>query len=202
MGHSCLNTRSLVLSFKIMLHCHLYFNFKIINLIFHFPMYLQTLSLPLPPSPQQMRVSSSLCKLELPTWYKGKSLSTPTTPKWRRERSPTSWRRKGDTQSAVVTPDNISLTGHSTPLHLPSPRATNYRWSSYKEEENSEDSSIPKFTSTVKSSNSFLSYRQPYLGWRTQERLKLSSTYLNSPSQRLACTLLNQGQRHLRKLAE
>ena len=46
--------------------------------------------------------------------------------------------------------------------------------------------------STIKSTNSYLSYRQPYMGWRSLERLKLSGGSLLSPEQRLAASLLNQ----------
>ena len=46
--------------------------------------------------------------------------------------------------------------------------------------------------STVKSTNSYLSYRQPYLGWRSLERLKLSGQSCLTPEQRLAASLLNQ----------
>ena len=164
-------------------------------------MYFQNLSFPLLPSPIQSRVASSLCKLDLPAWYTGKSFSTPTTPKWRSGRSPTSWRRKGGTRSAVITPDNLSITGHTSPEPGPSPHTAKKRWSTYKEGNSQSDTSTEEI-STIRSSNSFLSYRQPYLGWRTQERLKLNTNYLSSPSQRLACTLLNQGQKHLRKLAD
>ena len=152
-------------------------------------------------SPSQRSVSTSLCKLELPTWYTGRSLSTPSTPRWRRGRSPTSWRREGETQSAMATPDTLSLTSHTSPQPCTSAGAVSKRWSSYKDEK-TETNSTPEIPSTIRSSNSFLSYRQPYLGWRTQERLKLSSSYLSSPSQRLACTLLNQGQKHLHRLAQ
>ena len=101
----------------------------------------------------------------------------------------------------MATPDNLSLTSHTSPQPCASPGAANKRWSSYKDE-NTETNSKPEIPSTIRSSNSFLSYRQPYLGWRTQERLKLSSSYLSSPSQRLACTLLNQGKKHLSRLAQ
>ena len=46
--------------------------------------------------------------------------------------------------------------------------------------------------STVKSTNSYLSYRQPYMGWRSLERLKLSGQSCLTPEQRLAASLLNQ----------
>ena len=101
----------------------------------------------------------------------------------------------------MATPDNLSLTSHTSPQPCAITGAVNKRWSSYKDEK-TETNSNPEIPSTIRSSNSFLSYRQPYLGWRTQERLKLSSSYLSSPSQRLACTLLNQGQKQLHRLAQ
>ena len=45
---------------------------------------------------------------------------------------------------------------------------------------------------TLRSTNSYLSYRQPYMGWRSLERLKLSGQSCLSPEQRLAASLLNQ----------
>ena len=101
----------------------------------------------------------------------------------------------------MATPDTLSLTSQTTPQPCTSAGAVNKRWSSYTDEK-TDTNSKPEIPSSIRSSNSFLSYRQPYLGWRTQERLKLSSSYLSSPSQRLACTLLNQGQKHLHRLAQ
>ena len=51
-------------------------------------------------------------------------------------------------------------------------------------------------STSIKSTNSFLSYKQPYFGWRSQERLKLNSGLLSSPSQRLASSLLSPPRLH------
>jgi len=55
---------------------------------------------------------------------------------------------------------------------------------------------------SVKSSSSLVSYKQPYFGWRSQpeDRLKLTSSYLTSPSQRLASTVLSTSR--LQRIAE
>ena len=53
---------------------------------------------------------------------------------------------------------------------------------------------------SVKSSSSLVSYKQPYFGWRSQERAKLTSSYLTSPSQRLASSVLSTSR--LQRIAE
>ena len=53
---------------------------------------------------------------------------------------------------------------------------------------------------SVKSSSSLVSYKQPYFGWRSQERPKLTSSYLTSPSQRLASSVLSTSR--LQRIAE
>lgn len=148
------------------------------------------------------RVNTSLCRLELPAWYSQsptRSVSTPVSPRWRRERTRetagiSSWRRRGTQSERSDTPDS-------------SGRQTSARWSIHRDSTDTTTStsastcqktqssscdncSVP--VSTVKSSNSYLSYRQPYLGWRSLERLKLSGSSLLSPDQRLAASLLNQ----------
>jgi len=150
------------------------------------------------PTQHQMRVSKSLAKLNIPSWYSDRPRSSPDTPKWRKERSSrSSWRRKCGTQSCAVsrptTPDNISMSSSTITLrHMPSSRST-YRWSCYGGKENTEPvvPSPATNVSSIKSTNSFLSYKQPYMGWRSQERLKLGSSYLSTPTQRLASSLLN-----------
>jgi len=151
------------------------------------------------PTQHQMRVSKSLAKLNIPSWYSERPRSSPDTPKWRREKtSRSSWRRKCGTQSCAVsrptTPDNISMSSSTITLrNMPSSRST-YRWSYVGGKENAEPvcpSPAPNNSSSVKSTNSFLSYKQPYMGWRSQERLKLGSSYLSTPTQRLASSLLN-----------
>jgi len=150
------------------------------------------------PTPHQMRVSKSLAKLNIPSWYSDRPRSSPDTPKWRREKSTrSSWRRKCGTQSCAVsrptTPDNISMSSSTITLRNLSSSRSTYRWSYYGGKENTDPvcPSPATNTSSIKSNNSFLSYKQPYMGWRSQERLKLSSSYLSTPTQRLANSLLN-----------
>ena len=138
----------------------------------------------------------SLAKLNIPSWYRDRQHSVRNMTKWRREKeSGRSWRRRSGTQSCAVsrpvTPDNISLTSTTTLRNMSTYRST-CRWS-YHGKENCDPISLPPAPniSSIKSNNSFLSYKQSYLGWRSQERLKLSSSYLSSPTQRLASSLLN-----------
>ena len=147
-------------------------------------------------SPQQRRVSLSLAKLNIPSWYSGRQQSVKNNKRWRREKeSGRSWKRRSGMQSCTVsrpiTPDSISLSGTTPPHYLPGSRS-NYRWSYHGKENTDPISPSPApDISSIKSINSFLSYKEPYLGWRSQERLKLSSSYLHSPSQRLSSSLLN-----------
>jgi len=150
----------------------------------------------LPLSPHQRRVSMSMAKLNIPAWYSERQPAIKSQRKWRREKEGgKSWRRRTGTQSCAVsrpiTPDSISLSNRIPLSSLPGSHSS-YRWS-YHGKENREPLSPaqPPDISSVKSSNSFLSYKEPYLGWRSQERLKLSSSYLSSPPQRLASSLLN-----------
>jgi len=131
--------------------------------------------------------------------------------------------------SRPTTPDNISLSTSTVTLrNLSSLSASrsNFRWSYFGGKENtrgesdepvnsevdtthlsntkypptaSSSSGSPSSTS-VKSSSSLLSYKQPYLGWRSQERLKLTGSYLSSPSQRLASSVLSSSR--LQRIAE
>lgn len=147
-------------------------------------------------SSHQRRVSLSLAKLNIPAWYSDRQPSARNPKKWRREKDAgKSWRRRTGTQSCAVsrpiTPDSISLCNRS-PLDCIPPSQSSYRWSYHGKENRDPISPSPEpDISSIKSSNSFLSYKEPYLGWRSQERLKLSSSYLSSPSQRLASSLLN-----------
>ena len=145
------------------------------------------------------RVTNSLCRLELPAWYSQsptRSASTPVSPRWRRDRSrdsagSCSWRRRGAQSERSETPDSVRQTSASV------------RWSLHREASSTTASShktqscdnCSVAVSTIKSTNSYLSYRQPYLGWRSLERLKLSGSSLLSPDQRLAASLLNQVRR-------
>jgi len=129
-----------------------------------------------------------------------------------------------------TTPDNVSLSSSTITLRNLSASRTNFRWSYFGGKENvrdPQDAATPVNTEPahtaplpaptpapapaaeekeassspgVKSTNSFLSYKQPYFGWRSQERLKLNTSYLSTPSQRLASSLLNTAR--LSRIAE
>merc|ERR1711936_425722 len=177
------------------------------------------------PTPHQLRVSQSLAKLNIPAWYTDKQRNVGDNLKWKKsERGSSSWRRKCGTQSCAVsrptTPDNISLSTSTITLRNLSASRSNFRWSYFGGKENSRvetqqpvnsevdtatlntptlntaaSASSPGSTS-IKSTNSFLSYKQPYFGWRSQERLKLNNGLLTSPSQRLASSLLSPPRLH------
>lgn len=176
------------------------------------------------PTPHQLRVSQSLAKLNIPAWYTDKQRNVGDNLKWKKsERS--SWRRKCGSQSCAVsrptTPDNISLSTSTVTLrNLSSLSASrsNFRWSYFGGKENTRGESDepvnsevdtthlsntkypPTASSSSGSPSSLLSYKQPYLGWRSQERLKLTGSYLSSPSQRLASSVLSSSR--LQRIAE
>ena len=113
-----------------------------------------------------MRVSVSLAKLNIPSWYKERKSRTS---KWKKEKeSRTGWRKKEKDRGESV--DSISLYSQDKSRH---------RWS------------YPCRESLTSSNNSFLCYKEPYLGWRAQERSKLSPSYLSPPNQRLSSSIMN-----------
>ena len=144
--------------------------------------------------------------------FHSRSVSTPSTPpSWRRESRESrsrdcSWRRRG-TQSERGDMSARSSRDSSTVRD----KTVSNRWSWYRDpntpapdtsimsaschlpSSSDTDHSTPASSvSTIKSTNSYLSYRQPYMGWRSLERLKLSGNSILSPDQRLAASLLNQ----------
>ena len=147
-------------------------------------------------TPHQLRVSNSLAKLHIPSWYSDRPQSCKENQRWRREkRSKSSWRSKSGTQSCLAsrshTPDSV-VTNSS---QLMFSKSTSYRWSF----QGGKGSRKPGLPSTAQSENcSGKVYKQPYLGWRCQD--KLSCSYLLSPTQRLASTLLDHP--HLSRIAE
>ena len=147
-------------------------------------------------TPHQLRVSNSLAKLNIPSWYSDRPQSCKENQRWRREkRSKSSWRSKSGTQSCLAsrshTPDSV-ITNFG---QLMFSKSISYRWS-YQGGKGSRKPSLP---STAQSENfSCNVYKQPYLGWRCQD--KLSCSYLLSPTQRLASTLLDNP--HLSRIAE
>jgi len=173
---------------------------------------------------------SSLAKLNIPAWYTDKQRNVGDNLKWKKSERGSSWRRKCGTQSCAVsrptTPDNISLSTSTITLRNLSASRSNFRWSYFGGKENSRGESDEPVNSevdtarlsntkypptasvssgspssgSVKSSSSLVSYKQPYFGWRSQERAKLTSSYLTSPSQRLASSVLSTSR--LQRIAE
>lgn len=153
-------------------------------------------------SEHQLRVQRSLQKLTIPDWYKQnqvpregfilkKHKDPSTTPRW-----------TGIGTGDSKTPSLSSLgSGHSPVLLSPTPQIQPFtRWSTSKLNScasspcASTRSSFNHRTSnggiSPCSIRSSFSYRQPYLGWRSQERLAKPKT----PAERLATSLLPQNQ--------
>ena len=64
----------------------------------------------------------------------------------------------------------------------------------------SKDASSAQEQTPQKPSNSLMSYKQPYFGWRSQEKLKQPRGFIATPSQRLASSLQNTAR--LSRIAE
>jgi len=121
-----------------------------------------------------------------------------------------------------TTPDNISLSSSTITLRNLSASRSNFRWSYFGGKENARDSHDVSNSSAVtgappktlpspqqttsaddspaqnlssqKPSKSLLSYKQPYFGWRSQEKFKQPRSFIATPSQRLASSLQNSAR--------
>lgn len=152
-------------------------------------------------SEHQLRVQRSLQKLNIPDWYKNSSVARGPEGFLLKRGSDggghgwpglssktTSLSSLGSTQSAAAR----SPTGH---LLSPSPTPHVFtRWSTSRLNSGGTSTS----TSPCGSTRSSFNYRQPYLGWRSQERL----TRPRTPAERLAAGLLpTQQQQQQQQLA-
>jgi len=173
-------------------------------------------------NPYQDRIRASMERLSVPAWYRGSpstgspslrssslastttpsSTSTPskqpptssTTPKWRLSSTsstsststPSGWRR----HLANATPSAPSTLSRTT---------TPYSSARYRTL--SSTGRCPSSSSLVSATSSHSPLpptqtpKQPYLGWRSQERLDIGPSYLNSPARRLAATTALPSQR-------
>lgn len=151
-------------------------------------------------SEHQLRVQRSLQKLTVPEWYKANQVPREGFI-LKKQRNESRWLGTGgaSTTNNSKTPSLTSLgSAHSPVLLSPQPHQpqTFTRWSTSKL--NSAASSPCASTRSSfnhRTSNggispcsvrSSFSYRQPYLGWRSQERL----TRPRTPAERLATSLL------------
>jgi len=167
-------------------------------------------------TPHQARVQKSFERINVPSWYKQGESKNGEIPRWRRgESSKPGWRRSGSgktftDRSRPTTPGNVTLSSQeSSPCPTPFPlyKSSYTRWSTNQlnhipGRESYFTAPSPSHSSySIKSLNSSsslsTSYKQPYLGWRSQERLAGSGlgSCISTPAQRLATSTIRA--RHL-----
>merc|ERR1719470_62051 len=153
-------------------------------------------------TPHQARVQKSLEKIHVPAWYKpAEHTKTQSgTPRWRREEtSRPGWKRDARKLPITSRPTTHCSNGNSacsTPC--PSYKSSYTRWSTNQLNHIPDRDSFftapsPSHSSySIKSLNSTTSntYKQPYLGWRSQDRLT-HTNYVSTPAQRLARSALS-----------
>ena len=154
-------------------------------------------------TPHQARVQKSLEKVHVPAWYKPTAEFAKTssnTSRWRKgETSRPGWRRDSRTfpvTSRPTTPSSRDTSRCSTPC--PSYKSSYTRWSTNQlnhipGRDSYFTAPSPSHSSySIKYLNSTTSttYKQPYLGWRSQDRLT-PANYVSTPAQRLARSTLS-----------
>ncbi|XP_021933996.1 uncharacterized protein LOC110836754 [Zootermopsis nevadensis] len=146
-------------------------------------------------SEHQLRVQRSLQKLNVPDWYKNSNVARGPEGFLLKRNSDAGhgWPGLGSkTTSLSSLGSTQSAAARSPTSHLLSPSPTPHvftRWSTSRLNSGGTSAS----TSPCGSTRSSFNYRQPYLGWRSQERLARPRT----PAERLAVGLLPaQQQQH------
>ncbi|KAF6212266.1 hypothetical protein GE061_012787 [Apolygus lucorum] len=146
-------------------------------------------------SEHELRVQRSLQKLNVPDWYKSSTVP-PQGFLLKRHSEGGGGGVTSGWQGLTSKTTSLSSLGsmhHATPrsptsnLLSPSPTPSGHtfsRWSTSRLNSNPTSAS----TSPCGSARSSFNYRQPYLGWRSQERLSNPRT----PAERLAAGLLSQ----------
>jgi len=162
-------------------------------------------------NPYQERVRASMERLSVPAWYRGAPSSTspsvkssplaaaPSTPST--SGSTPKW-RLSSTSSSSSTPAGWRRHLANAPPSAPSTLSrTTTPYSSARYRALSSTGRCPSSSSLVSATSSpsplppSQTTKQPYLGWRSQERLDIGPTYLNSPTRRLAATTALPSQR-------
>ncbi|KAJ4441464.1 hypothetical protein ANN_11319 [Periplaneta americana] len=137
-------------------------------------------------SEHQLRVQRSLQKLNVPDWYKNSNVARGPEGFLLKRSSEHGWPGLGSkTTSLSSLGSTQSAAARSPTSHLLSPSPTPHvftRWSTSRLNSGGTSAS----TSPCGSTRSSFNYRQPYLGWRSQERLSRPRT----PAERLAAGLL------------
>ena len=141
-------------------------------------------------TPHQARVQKSLENLNIPAWFRPSpehNQDAPATPRWKREKSHRpGWRRESSTLSISSTPEHLprtSITSHEYSRRS-SPCQSYQSYNSGKSFRQTKHNSL-KDRSLPPPSPTQHTYKQPYLGWRSQEQLHTPG-YLLTPAQRLA----------------
>ncbi|KAL1131786.1 hypothetical protein AAG570_011399 [Ranatra chinensis] len=138
-------------------------------------------------SEHELRVQRSLQKLDIPDWFRNRPQQETTG--FLFKRNSTGGCGDGGLSSKTTSLSSLGSAHSATPrsnLLSPSPTPSVVhgfsRWST------SRLNSMPGGTSPCASTRSSFNYRQPYLGWRSQERIVRPRT----PAERLAAGLLPQ----------
>ncbi|CAH1401214.1 unnamed protein product [Nezara viridula] len=142
-------------------------------------------------SEHELRVQRSLQRLNVPEWFKNSQVPQQGFLLKRHSEGGGGGTTQG-WQGLVSKTTSLSSLGSRSPtgnLLSPSPTPSTHtftRWSTTRLSSNPGSTS----TSPSGSARSSFNYRQPYLGWRSQERL----THPRTPAERLAAGLLPQKQ--------
>ena len=148
-------------------------------------------------TPQQYIVS--LASLNLPPWYINRPNTTSNiNNSAKKKESGRAWRKMNRTQSFAVStpittatdsPTTITMTNCSGSTLYNMSTSRSNRWSCHGMDncQHIKPSRLPN-RFCIKSNNSFLSYKQPVIGWRVSwDSLRMGSSFL-SPTQRLTVT--------------
>merc|ERR1719237_174090 len=144
--------------------------------------------------PYQERVRASMERLSVPAWYRG----APSSGSASLKSSPSA------TTSSPSPASSGRLPANATPpkwrLSSTSSASTASTPAGWRRHLANTTPSAPSSLASAASSPSPIpppqqAAKQPYLGWRSQERLDIGPSYLNSPARRLAATTAFQPQR-------
>lgn len=146
-------------------------------------------------SEHQLRVQRSLQKLTIPDWYKQSQV--PQEGFILKKQSPRETRWKG-TGYKTTSLNSLSSNFQSPIILSPTPVNQSFvRWSTSKinsvasspcaSTRSSFNAKVPNGSLSPSSNRSSFNYRQPYMGWRSQERLNRPRT----PAERLASSILD-----------
>lgn len=146
-------------------------------------------------SEHQLRVQRSLQKLTVPEWYKQSEVPREG---FLLKKSPVRESRWTGTTSKTTSLSSLGSSTQSPLVLSPTPQNQPFvRWSTSKlnstasspcaSTRSSFNTRQPNGSISPSSLRSSFSYRQPYLGWRSQERLSRPRT----PAERLASTILS-----------